>query len=82
MSDRKYIRHRVLESVADFEESDATWFIVYFGCTHPKTTHRAFLVSWQYMLLKRFIDRGWIWEAKRIEQTGDHRTTAADGATV
>ena len=67
MSERKYIRSREITSMADFERSDSTWFIVYYGPTHPKTTHRGFLVSWQYGTLKKFIDRGWIWEARKNE---------------
>lgn len=65
---RKYKRGKLIESVADFEKSDKDFFIVYFGSTNPKTRHKAFLSSWQYRVLKRHIERGWIYEAELINR--------------
>ena len=58
----KYTRGKMIESVADFEKSTATWYKVRFG-NKEQTRHRGFLISWQYHLLKSFIDRRWIFEA-------------------
>jgi hypothetical protein len=65
---RKYKRGKLIESMADFEKSDKDFFIVYFGCTNPKTRHKAFLISWQYRVLKDFIDKGWVFEADLINK--------------
>lgn len=66
MAKRKYKRGKPITSMADFENSNCTYFRVYFGCTNPQTKHRGFLISWQYRTLKQFIDRGWVFEAEEI----------------
>ncbi len=68
MSKRKYNRGKQICSVSDFEKSDKTFFIVYFGITNPRTIHRSFLISWQYQLLTKFINYGWMFEAEKIIQ--------------
>ena len=66
----KYKRGKMIESVADFEKSTATWYIVRFG-DEERTRNRGFLISWQYFLLKRFIDRRWIFEAVPTDEYDD-----------
>ena len=58
----KYKRGKMIESVADFEKSTATFYKVRFG-NEERTRHRGFLISWQYHLLKNFIDSRRIFEA-------------------
>lgn len=62
MSKPKYKQGRKIESVADFEKSKCEYFKVY-----GKTTHRAWIESWQYRVLKNFIKAGAIYEADFIE---------------
>lgn len=69
---RKYKKDKLVESVAEFEESKKEWFVVQYG-KNSKTTHRAFLESWQYHVLKIFIDNKRIYEAERIN-TNDSNT--------
>ena len=63
----KYQKGTQIRSIAEFEECGSKWFIVTFGGTH-KTLHRAFLISWQYRLLKTFIDNGLVNIAVQKEQ--------------
>lgn len=63
----KYQKGPPIRSIAEFEECSSKWFIVTFGGTH-KTLHRAFLISWQYRLLKHFIDDGLVNVAVPKEQ--------------
>lgn len=65
MTARKYKKGKQICSVSDFENSSYEYFCVIFGKTE-KTMHRGFLISWQYRTLKKFIDRGWVFEAERI----------------
>lgn len=67
MSKRKYTQGKQIESMCDFAESESKFFIVHFG-NKPCTKHRAFLISWQYQLLERFIKSGRVFEAKAIER--------------
>ena len=62
MSKPKYKQGRKIETVADFEKSKCTYFKV-----HGKSTHRAWIESWQYRVLKMFIQSGAIYEADLIE---------------
>jgi hypothetical protein len=66
MSKAKYKQGRKIESVADFEKSKCTYFKV-----HGKSTHRAWIESWQYRVLKMFIQSGAIYEADLIEGEKD-----------
>lgn len=71
MSKRKYRVGLPVHNTAEFDAYNGNWFIVKYGNTF-KTTHRSFLISWQYRTLKRFIDRGWIYIADRIEENDDN----------
>ena len=62
MSKAKYKLGRKIESVADFEKSKCIYFKVY-----GKSTHRAWIESWQYRTMKNFIQSGAIYEADLIE---------------
>lgn len=74
MSKSKYKQGKRIYSMLDFEESDNDWFKVNFG-NHTKTVHRAFLLSWQYRLLKQFIDNKRVFIAERINnETRNNRT--------
>lgn len=50
-------------SVADFEKSENRWFVVQYGVTE-KTTHRGWIESWQYHMLKCTINAGRLYEAE------------------
>jgi len=68
MGKRKYKKGKPIRCFAMFEESNCRFFIVtYGGDLKGKTTHRAFLESWQYHTLDVFMQRGWIYETVRIE---------------
>lgn len=75
MSERKYKRGRQICSMADFAQSESNFFIVYFGCTNPQTKHKSFLISWPYRIVDNFIQRGWIFEADKIEEEGESNGT-------
>ena len=66
MTAPKYRKGNKIHTVGEFERSNCMYFKVLFGGTNARTIHRGFLVSWTYMTLKRFIDRGWVFEAERI----------------
>lgn len=53
----KYKKGRKIESVGDFEKSQATYFRVRFG-ENEKTLHRSFIESWQYHTLYVYIHYG------------------------
>ena len=61
---RKYERGKQIKSVGEFEQSKSLWFMVRYG-VELKTTHRGFLISWQYHLLDRTIRAGRLFEAVR-----------------
>ena len=61
MSKPKYKQGRKIETVADFEKSKCSYFKVY-----GKTTHRAWIESWQYRVLENFIKASAIYEAELI----------------
>ena len=67
MSKPKYKQGKQITTIAEFANSKSMWFKVHFG-NQSKTIHRSFLISWQYRLLERFIDRGCIFEADSIVQ--------------
>lgn len=62
----KYKRGRKIESVGDFEKSEARFYRVCFG-NNERTKHRGFLEAWQYHTLELFIRNGWVYEADAIE---------------
>lgn len=66
----KYKRGKKIQSIADFENSKATYFRVLFG-NKEKTLHHAFLESWQYHTLNLFIRNGWVFEADPIKEEKD-----------
>ena len=70
MSKRKYRKGRQITSIADFDKSGRTWFIVKYG-TNEKTTHVGWVESWQYHCLKNMIETGRIFEAMEIGEGGD-----------
>ena len=65
MSKRIYEQGKQINSVAEFENTTCDWFIIRFGDKY-RTRHRGFLISWQYRVLKGFIDAGRVYEAARI----------------
>ncbi len=68
MAKRKYKRGKLIESIADFEKSRSTYFIVLFGQNKERTIHWAFLVSWQYYTLSLFVRARRVYEADLIEE--------------
>lgn len=64
MSKPKYKQGRQILSMADFEKSECLYFKVKFG-DKIKTTHRSFLISWQYRTLLNFMRSGWVFEADK-----------------
>lgn len=62
MSKPKYSKGKKIESVADFEKSGCTFFKVM-----NNTTHRGWIESWQYRVLKDCISKGHLFEAELIE---------------
>ena len=62
MSKAKYKKGRKIESIADFEKSSCQYFKVM-----EKTTHRAWIESWQYRVLKNTIQKGFLFETELIE---------------
>lgn len=69
---RKYKRGKRIDSVGEFEQSKSLWFMVRYG-VEQKTTHRGFLISWQYHLLERFIKAGRLYEAELRDDIETHR---------
>lgn len=67
MSKPKYKKANKIESVCDFEKSKCTFFKV-----GTKTTHREWIESWQYRLLKEAIKKGIIFETELIEKEVDN----------
>lgn len=67
MSKRKYKKGKMINSVAEFENSKSRFFIVYFGADHCRTIHYSFLEAWQYHTLKNFIKKGAVYEAESIQ---------------
>ena len=64
---RKYYRGYRINSIAEFEEKSkiSDFFIV-----GNKTTHKGWIESWQYHYLKIVISKGWLYEAKLINEKG------------
>lgn len=63
MSKRKYTKGEQITSLADFEKYKGLWFVVRFG-SGEKTLHRGFVESWQLRMLKWFIYKGQVFQAK------------------
>ena len=66
MSRKKYKQGQRINSISEFDQSSALYYIVHFGST-PKTLHRSFLISWQYRVLLNFINHGRVVEAENID---------------
>ena len=68
MTPPKYKTGKQISSISDFDQSECKFFKVRFGGERNfQTKHRSFLISWQYRTLKMFIERGWVYEAVRME---------------
>ena len=66
---RKYKKGRQLQTVSDFENSTSNWFIVCYGIKEKeKTTHRGWITSWQYHMLKDIANSGRLYEAEMEEE--------------
>lgn len=72
MSKRKYKKGKALKTIKAFSDSKSSWFIVQYGDKF-KTTHRSFLISWQYRLLESFLNKGLIFEAINIKDSIDKK---------
>ena len=69
MSKPKYKDGKQIKTILQFERSTCDWYrLHHMGPKRTKTVHRAFLISWQYQFLKNFINKGWIYEAKLVEE--------------
>lgn len=66
MSRKKYEQGKQFNSISEFDQSSALYYIVHFGST-LKTLHRSFLISWQYRVLLNFIKHGQVFEAVKID---------------
>ena len=58
---RKYRKGKKIKSVAEYEESKSLFFMI-----HNKTTHKAWIDSFQYRTLKNLIINGVVYEADFI----------------
>ena len=65
MTKRKYKPTNKIESLADFERSNATWFEVSKG--GRKMWHKGALISLQVRTLQNFIGLG-VYECKKLEE--------------
>ena len=65
MTPRQYRKGRMIRTVTEFSKSGSTFYIVRFGF-QEMTKHRAFLISWQYRTLEKFINDGCVYEAELI----------------
>lgn len=68
MSRPKFKTGKQIKSISDFDQSECMYFKVRFG-NKLQTKHKSFLTSWQYILLKRFIQAGSIFEAEPVNAT-------------
>ena len=64
---RKYKRGKQIKSVGEFENSKSDFFIVLYG-PKEKTTHRGWMISWQYHFMYWTIKQGRVYEANLIDQ--------------
>lgn len=64
----KYKCGKQIRTVADFEKSKSKYYKVEFGGKNVRTIHMAFLISWQYQMLRNFIQSGRIWEAEPTDE--------------
>lgn len=80
MTPRKYKKGKMIRTVAEFSKSGSTFYIVRFGF-QEMTKHRAFLISWQYRTLERFINDGNVYEAELIARGEEHGNGTADRET-
>jgi hypothetical protein len=67
MSKPKYKSGKQIQSISEFDQSNCTYFMVNFG-DGLRTKHKSFIYSWQYRIVKHFIERGSIFEATLIKQ--------------
>lgn len=63
MSKPKYKIGKKIETVAEFEKSACTFFMIGI-----KTYHRGWLESFQYRVLKNYISSGNVHEADLVEE--------------
>lgn len=57
---RKYRKGGKITSLDDLAKQE---FIYFFD----KITHHGWFMSWQFSLAKRYIERGWLYYAERID---------------
>lgn len=67
---RKYKKGKLIKSVAQYES--ASKFLTFF-MVQGKTTHKAWIESWQYRVLRNAINNGIIYEALPIEMTQEEK---------
>lgn len=67
---RKYKKGKLIESVAQYES--ASRFLTFF-MVQGKTTHKAWIESWQYRVLRNAINNGLIHEALPIKMTQEEK---------
>lgn len=63
MSKPKYKQGACIESIADFDSCENTYYK-----WHRKTLHKKFLMSWQYAMLREQIRQGLLYRAEKIEE--------------
>ena len=68
MSKKLYRKGKQIRTVAEFEQSRCSWFVVKYGSTE-KTTNIGWIESWQYHMLKGLISEGRLYEAEKEEVT-------------
>ena len=73
----KYKEGKIIRSISDFDQSESKFNIVHFG-NKPKTVHRSFLIYQQYIVLKRWIERGMVFAAERIENDRPDKQIGCD----
>jgi hypothetical protein len=68
MSKRKYKAGYCFMTMSGFSAYGGTYFMVDFGNGKLKTLHRGFVESWQYRVLKQFVEQGRVYTVERIEE--------------
>ena len=66
MTMRKYKLGKRLTSMAEFEQSDKTFFIIRFKDALG-TRSRKIIEGWQYKTIKAYIDKGHLFEADEVK---------------
>jgi hypothetical protein len=61
---RKYKKGKLIKSLAQYESASK---VLTFFMVQGKTTHKAWIESWQYRVLQNMINRGIIYEALPVD---------------